>query len=121
VSSCKAPKSCRRAASTSPEHHTSESAKRQSRHPGPSAVLDVASALREVAESFSSSVGDGPTTPERRTNAIRAVAKDRELDARERIGAIRLFKRDIAAADAYLAIDEPDVHAEFIRLEIEDI
>lgn len=65
-------------------------------------------------------MGDGPKTPERRTKAIRTVGKDWELNATERIKAIRLFKRDIAAADAYLAIDESDVRAEFIRLKIVD-
>jgi hypothetical protein len=98
-------------------------AKKKSRPSGPAAVSDIANAIREVAESFgnNSAAAGGPTTPERRTKAIRVVGKDHELDARERIKAIRLFKRDIAAADAYLAIDELDVRAEFIRLEIEEI
>ena len=105
--------------STLSEYHTS--AKKKSRPSGPAAVSDVASALHEVAESFNNSANGGLTTPQHRTSAIRAVAKDWELNASECIKAIRLFKCDIAATDAYLAIDESDIRAEFIRLEIEEI
>jgi hypothetical protein len=52
--------------------------------------------------------------------AIQAVEKDQELDGEEHIKAMRLFKRNIAAADSYLAINDPTTLAEFIRLEIED-
>ena len=105
--------------STSSKYHTS--AKKKSCPSGPAAVSDVAGALREVAESFNNSANGGLTTPQHRTSAIRAVAKDWELNASERIKAICLFKRDIAAADTYLAIDESDIRAEFICLEIEEI
>jgi hypothetical protein len=61
-----------------------------------------------------------PSTPQRRSKAIRTVEKDQELKGDKRIKAMRLFKRDIAAADMYLAINDPAVRAEVIRLEIED-
>jgi hypothetical protein len=49
------------------------------------------------------------------------VGKDTELDGTERVKAMRLFKRDIAAADSYLAIEDPVIRAEFIRLEVGDL
>ena len=64
---------------------------------------------------------DVMSTPQRRSKAIRTVEKDQELKGDERIKAMRLFKRDIAAADMYLAINDPSVRAEVIRLEIEDV
>ena len=100
-------KSCKRAASTSLKCHTS--AKKKSCPSGPAAV------------SNNSANDGGLKTPQHRTNAICAVRNDQELDASECIKAIHLFKCDIAAADAYLAIDESDIHAEFICLEIEEI
>lgn len=95
-------------------------AKKKSHPSGPAAVSDIANAICEVAESFGNNfaAAGNPTTLKRRTKAIRLVGKVHELDARECIKAIHLFKRDIAAADAYLAIDELDVHAEFICLKI---
>ena len=76
-----------------------------------------------MASSFNSNVGDtgngDPSTPQRRSMAIRAVEKDQELSVEERIKVMRLFKRDIAAADSYLAISDSTVRAEFIRLEID--
>src|ERR1700683_5150743 len=92
-------KSRKRAASTTPEHHTS--AKKKSRPSGPAAVLDVASALREMASSFVDTDNGDLSTPQRRLMAIRAVEKDQELNSGERIKAMCLFKRDIAAADSY--------------------
>lgn len=99
-------------------------AKKKGRISGPAAVSDVASALREMASSFTSShddTGHGDlSTPQRHSKAIRTVEKDQELTGNERIKAMCLFKRDIAAADLYLAINDPAVRAEVIRLEIED-
>jgi hypothetical protein len=105
----------------SPDEPTS--AKKKIRITGPAAVSDVASALREMASSFNSNDADngGPSTPQRRSMAIRAIEKDQELNNNERIKAMRLFKRDIAAADLYLAINDSSVRAEVIRLEIEDV
>ena len=111
-------KSCKQAALKTPEHHTS--AKKKSRPSGPAAVLDVASALREMASSFVDTDNGDLSTPQRRLMAIRAVEKDQELNSGERIKAMCLFKRDIAAADSYLAINDSTLRAEFIRLEIED-
>jgi hypothetical protein len=73
-----------------------------------------------MASSFNDVDNGGPSTPQRRSMAIRAIEKDEELNGEERIKAMRLFKRDIAAADSYLAINDSAVRAEFIRLEIED-
>lgn len=96
----------------SPDEHTSA---KKSRISGPAAVSDVASALRKMASSFNDVDNGDPSTPQCRSMAIRAVKKDQE-----RIKAMSLFKRDIAAADLYLAIGDSSVCAEFIRLAIED-
>src|ERR1700728_4626720 len=96
-------------ASTTPEHHTS--AKKKSRPSGPAAVLDVASALHKMVSSFVDTNNGDPSTPQRRSMAIWAVEKDQELNSGERIKAMRLFKRDIAAADSYLAINDSTLHA----------
>jgi hypothetical protein len=109
-------KSHKRAAS--PDEHTS--AKKKSRISGPAAVSDVTSALHKMASSFNDGDNGGPSTPQRRSMAIRAIEKDQELNGEERIKAMRLFKRDIAATDMYLAINYSAVRAEVIRLEIED-
>jgi hypothetical protein len=101
-------------------------AKKKGRISGPAAVSDVATALREMVSSFNGNNDDAdhhagdPSTPQRRSKAIRTIEKDQELNGNERIKAMRLFKRDIAAADLYLAINDPAVRAEVIRLEIED-
>jgi hypothetical protein len=99
-------------------------AKKKGRVTGPAAVSDVATAIREMASSFTGNHDDAnygdPSTPQRRSKAIRTIENDEELNGKERIKAMRLFKRDIAAADLYLAINDPAVRAEVIRLEIED-
>lgn len=109
----------------SPDEHTVTSAKKKSRISGPAAVSDVASALHEMASSFNDADSRGvpldPSTPQHWSKAIRTVENDPELNGNERIKAMRLFKHDIAAADLYLAINNSAMHAEVIRLEIEDI
>jgi hypothetical protein len=75
-----------------------------------------------MASSFNDTADNGVlSTPQRRSKAIRTIEKDQELNGAERIKAMRLFKRDIAAADMYLAINDSAVRAEVIRLEIEDL
>lgn len=74
-----------------------------------------------MATSFNDTDNGAPSTPQRRSMAIRTIEKDQELNGVERIKAMRLFKRDIAAADMYLAISDSAIRAEVIRLEIEDI
>lgn len=102
------------------DEHTS--AKKKTRITGPAAVSDVASAIQAIASSFNDTDRDNgaPSTPQRRSEAIRAIEKDQELNGDERIKGMRLFKCDIAAADMYMAISDSAVRAEVIRLEIEN-
>ena len=111
-------KSCKWAASTTPEHHTS--AKKKSHPSGPAAVSDVTSALHEMASSFNDMDNGDPSTPQHRYMAIWAVEKDQKLNSKECIKAMRLFKCDIAAMDSYLVINDSTTLAEFIHLETED-
>ena len=73
-----------------------------------------------MASSFNDVDNGGPSTPQHWLMAICAIEKDEELSGEECIKAMCLFKHDIAAADSYLAINDSAVHAEFIRLKIED-
>lgn len=59
-----------------------------------------------------------PETPQRRTAAIKLAVCDENLTRQERIQVFSLFRRDIAAADAYLAIDDEELRTEFIRAEL---
>jgi len=91
---------------------------------GPVAVSDITSALCEIAKSFATLEqphDSALSTPQHHTSAIQVVGKDSELDGIEHIKAMHLFKRDIAAADSYLAIEDPIICAEFICLEVEDL
>ena len=73
-----------------------------------------------MASSFNDTDNGDLSTPQRRSMAIQAVEKDQELNSEEHIKAMHLFKRDIAAVDSYLAINDSTICAEFICLEIED-
>src|ERR1700728_3256532 len=88
-------KSYKQAALTTPKHHTS--AKKKSCPSGPVAVLDVASALCEMASSFIDMDNGDPSTPQHWSMAIQAVEKDQELNGGEHIKAMHLFKCNIAS------------------------
>jgi hypothetical protein len=81
---------------------------------GPLAVQHVADALSSVASSLSGCDNQGFGTPQRRTRAIKAVAADQSLTQGEQIKAMRLFRKDIASADTYLAIDDPELRSAYI-------
>jgi hypothetical protein len=73
-----------------------------------------------MASSFNDMDNGDPSTPQHQSMAIWAVEKDQELNSEERIKAMRLFKRNIAATDSYLVINDSTTLAEFIRLETKD-
>jgi hypothetical protein len=91
---------------------------------GPVAVQHVADALSSVASSLqvspmvSSNDYCDLGTPQRRTRAIRAVTSDLLLTKAEQIKAMRLFKKDIASADTYLAIDDLELCASYLKDEL---
>lgn len=89
---------------------------RTSKVTGAGAVADVADALREVAAKLHTD-SDGTntqTTPQRRTAAIRVAAADSNLTRDQRLQVLHLFRDNISAADAYLAIDDTDLRTDFI-------
>jgi len=94
---------------------------RKTKITGPAAVADVADALRFVASHLASSdeANNGPpSTPQRRTTAIRAVTTDKNLTHPEQLQLMGLFVSNIAAADSYLAIDDVELRTEFIRQQL---
>jgi hypothetical protein len=60
------------------------------------------------------------STPQHWLMAIWAVEKDQELNCEDHIKAMCFFKRNIAAVDLYLAINDSTIRAEFICFGIED-
>lgn len=89
---------------------------RTSKVTGAGAVADVADALRDVAAQFNadSSGTSAQATPQWRTAAIRAAATDLNLTRDQRLQVLHLFRDNIAAADAYLAIEDADLRTDFI-------
>jgi len=90
---------------------------RTSKVTGAGAVADVADALREVAAQLNAdSEGTGvvQTTPQRHTAAIRVAASDSNLTRDQRLQVLHLFRDNISAADAYLAIEDTDPCTDFI-------
>jgi hypothetical protein len=83
---------------------------------GPTAVADVANALRYVAAQFATgnSVSGAPATPQRHTAAICAVTMDKNLTRDKQVKLMALFVTNIVAADSYLAINDAELCTEFI-------
>ena len=84
---------------------------------GPAAVADVADALCYVATQLATgdSANSAPAAPQRRTAAICVVTMDKNLTCDEQVELMALFVTNIAAADSYLAINDAELHTEFIR------
>jgi hypothetical protein len=83
---------------------------------GPGAVADVADALCDVAAQLNAD-SEGTLdqkTPQRRTTAIGVAANDHDLTHAQQLQVLHLFCTDMAAADAYLAIEDAELQTEFI-------
>jgi hypothetical protein len=102
--------------SVTPSPTTSVSTKRVRKVTGAGAVADVADTLRDVAAQFNLDSGgtSAQATPQRRTAAIRVAATDLNLTRDQQLQVLHLFRDNIAAADAYLAIDDAELRTEFI-------
>ena len=106
--------------SSEPEMTASVSKKRKGGRPtGPQSVADMAGALRDMASSLNTSSATGPSTPQRRTAAVRAVTLDNNFEDYERSRFIRLIAKDIALADMYMAIPDVDIRSDVVRGELE--
>ena len=93
------------------------SQKKRGKLTGPVAVGSVADAVRAVADSISGNDGLS-NTPERRTRAVKVIQDDASLSVPEHISGIRLFTKNIAVADSYLALTNTEMRTEFVRSEI---
>lgn len=115
-----------RAASTSPDTPAPLLKKKRAKVTGPAAILGVADALAAVASSLNTppeiqtldTFGVFPPTPKRRMDAIAAISGDINLSTQERVKAISLFSKDIAKADAYLAVSDATIRSAYIQLEL---
>ncbi|KLO17660.1 hypothetical protein SCHPADRAFT_867773 [Schizopora paradoxa] len=81
---------------------------------GPMAVMDVADALRDVANSFKNSE-DIESTPLRRIKAVRAVEEDNTLSPTTQQHFMGLISKTIGIADVYMAIKNEDTRAGFVH------
>ena len=101
---------------TPPPTTSVSTAKRVRKVTSAGAVVEVADALRDVAAQFNLESGgtSAQAIPQRRTAAIRAAATDLNLTRDQRLQVLHLFRDNIAAADAYLAIDDAELCTEFI-------
>ena len=83
---------------------------------------DFASGFRMLAESLTAS-GGGPSSPERRTAAIKALQDDTrdEMSEDEQVKAVRIFQHNTAVADSYLALEKKSMRLRLIRAELDDL
>jgi hypothetical protein len=87
---------------------------------GTDAMFSVAGAISSLAESFT----EDPsilTSPQRRKAAIQLLDEDDDLSENEQVQAIRLFSRQTAIADSYLAIKKKTTRTLYIQSELLDI
>jgi hypothetical protein len=83
---------------------------------GAGAVVEVADALHDVAAQFNLDSGgtSAQATPQWQTATIHAAVTDLNLTCDQWLQVLRLFHENIAAADAYLTIDNAEFHTEFV-------
>ncbi|KLO09056.1 hypothetical protein SCHPADRAFT_834484, partial [Schizopora paradoxa] len=91
----------------------------KSRPSGPSAVLGVADALHELANSFKDTE-EGSNEHLRREKAARQISHDDSLSPTTRRNFLRLIRKDLAPADIYLGMDKEDERAAYVHDELID-
>lgn len=108
----------KRAASASPQDSTSHK-RRRSKPSGPAAVLDVAGAIRDLAESFNSpgpsAMSQIPPTPVRLAKAVQKAMKDSALTPKERGILVHHLSQNKSIADAYNACTDEETCKEFVE------
>ncbi|TFK86406.1 hypothetical protein K466DRAFT_600361 [Polyporus arcularius HHB13444] len=92
---------------------------KHSRITGPVAVNNVAGAMSQIANSIGASATE-IATPTRRQKAVRTVAADKSLASNVKLRALKLFSRDIAICDSYLAIEDRPLRNEFLLGVLDD-
>lgn len=86
---------------------------------GTDAMFSVAGAIETLADKFGES--DAPSTPQRRRAAIHQLEQDDDLSENEQVQAIRLFSRQTAIAETYLAINKKSTRTLYIQSELLDL
>lgn len=115
----------KRSASTTPP--STQPGSKQSHHKRPrrkesNFADEFASGFRILAESLTTS-GGGPSSPERRTAAIKALQDDtqNEMSEDEQVKAVRIIQRNTAVADSYLALEKKSMRLRLIHAELDDL
>lgn len=102
-------------------HNGSHSVNRSgSGRSGTDAMFSVAGAISSLAESFAEDTII-LTSPQRRKAAIHKLAEDDDLSENEQVQAIRLFSRQTAVADSYLAIKKKTTRTLYIQSELMEL
>lgn len=103
----------RKAASPALESPAPSASTKRVRITGPVAVNNVADAMSQVASTFGTAATE-IATPTRRARAVKTLTADKTLSPAVRLKALRLFTKDIAVCDSYLAIEDRDVRNDFL-------
>ncbi|THU81653.1 hypothetical protein K435DRAFT_972275 [Dendrothele bispora CBS 962.96] len=86
------------------------------------ASLELADALRDLADSAKGDVPDPATrTPSRKSRAIQMLEDDGELSDHSMTMAFQLISRDVSIADTYLAIRDVSRRTRYLEAELSDI
>lgn len=109
------PRGRKRAASTTPKDRSLR--KRSSRPTGPSAVREVAGAIRHLTDAFANESSFSarasqtlpPSTPVRLSTAVRKAAADERFTKAQRAQLIKLFSENISIADTYTACPDEEI------------
>lgn len=82
------------------------------------AMMAVSSSLDKVAVALSVNPG-GPSSPQRKSEAIRSITKMDAFSKEQKIRLMQLIRSDTSVADAFLAIDDPELVVDFMLAELE--
>ncbi|KAJ6532633.1 hypothetical protein B0H19DRAFT_1325579 [Mycena capillaripes] len=115
--------SCRRvrAMSESPQSNKRRRTDGHGRKPSNGhAMMAVSESLKGIAAALTAD-NTGPSSPQRKTNAIKLIMKIPELLKEEKTQILRLIRADTGIADTFLAIEEEDAQSriDYLRAELE--
>ncbi|KAJ3746202.1 hypothetical protein DFH05DRAFT_1522796 [Lentinula detonsa] len=83
------------------------------------AGLEIADALRDLADSAKGDISDpNSRTPSRKSRAIRTIEEDGELSDNSMTQAFQLISRNVSVADTYLAISDVSRRTRYLSAEL---
>jgi tellurite resistance protein len=84
------------------------------------ALMAVSESLQGIAAALTAE-NTGPTSPQRKTKAIKLIMKIPELSKEGKTQILRLLRSDTGIADAFLAIEDEDAEyrIDYLRAELE--